>query len=50
MKLHEVKFILDIRKRFFTERVVGHCNMLPRKMVTTHILSEFKDYALGHVV
>ena len=51
--LHEGKFRLDIRKRFFTERVVSPWNRLPREAVMTPSLSEFKeplDDALSHMV
>ena len=44
---------MDIRERFFTERVVGHWNRLPREMVMAPSLSEFKEHlddALSYMV
>uniref|UniRef100_A0A8B9MRH8 diacylglycerol kinase (ATP) n=1 Tax=Accipiter nisus TaxID=211598 RepID=A0A8B9MRH8_9AVES len=42
MRLHQGKSCLDIRKRFFTERVVSHWNRLPRGVVMTIDLEGFK--------
>lgn len=51
MKVHQGKFKLDIRKRFFTARVVGLLNRLLREVVMAPNLSEFKahlDDTLSH--
>lgn len=53
MKLHQGKLSWDIRKKFFTETVVGHWNRLPGKVVTAPSLSEIKechDNAVSHMV
>ncbi|KAK4815879.1 hypothetical protein QYF61_009930 [Mycteria americana] len=44
VELCEGKFRLDIRKRFFTERVAGHWNRLHREVVMALNLSEFKEH------
>ena len=43
---------MDIRNGFFTDRVAGHWNRLPREVVTALRLSEFKkhvDNTLSHL-
>ncbi|KFZ51614.1 hypothetical protein N321_06142, partial [Antrostomus carolinensis] len=43
-KMCQGRFRLDIRKRFFTQRVVEHWNRLPREVLTAPSSIIFKKH------
>ena len=52
-KLRQWRFRLNIRMKFFTQRVVTHWSRLPRKVVDAPSLKTFKatlDVSLGSLV
>ena len=52
-KLRQGRFRLDIRKKFFTQKVVTHWNKLPREVVDALSMEAFKarlDVALGSLI
>ena len=52
-KLRQGRFRLDIRREFFTQRVVTHWNRLPKEALDAPSLEAFKarlDVALGSLV
>ena len=53
LKLRQGRFSLDIRRKFFTQRVVMNWNRSPKEVVDAPSLEAFKaklDVALGSLV
>ncbi|KFQ24625.1 hypothetical protein N332_13007, partial [Mesitornis unicolor] len=49
-KLHQGRFRLDIKKHFFTERVIRHWNGLSKEVVKSPSLKERLDVPLSAMV
>lgn len=53
IELYQGKFRLDMRKRFFTEKVAGHSKKLCREVVVAQCLTDYKehlDYILSYMM
>ena len=53
LKLGQKRFRLDMKRKFFTQRMVTHWNRLPKEVVDAPSLEAFKarlDVALGSLV